>query len=130
MAWPRAGTPARRPSRHWWVPPPPRLTPTATSPAAARSEEHTSELQSPVHVPHSFPTRRSSDLLGASKPVTVTANSSGVWSGNITINQVGPIELTVYGMASGGNPGEAAIASLVGTAPAAPYADGYFSGGG
>src|SRR5438876_462442 len=28
----------------------------------SRSEEHTSELQSPVHVLHSFPTRRSSDL--------------------------------------------------------------------
>src|SRR5438876_166904 len=35
----------------------------ACAPASRRSEEHTSELQSPVHlVLHSFPTRRSSDL--------------------------------------------------------------------
>src|SRR5690348_15753156 len=35
-----------------------------------RSEEHTSELQSPVHLlcPHSFPTRRSSDLPGLRWP--------------------------------------------------------------
>src|SRR5690348_10829082 len=40
-------------------------SPTAS---AWRSEEHTSELQSPVHfVLHFFPTRRSSDLV--SKPV-------------------------------------------------------------
>src|SRR5690348_10354418 len=33
--------------------------------ASCRSEEHTSELQSPVHlVLPSFPTRRSSDLIG------------------------------------------------------------------
>src|SRR5690348_2526465 len=40
--------------------------------SAARSEEHTSELQSPVHLVclHSFPTRRSSDLKGAVKGKT------------------------------------------------------------
>ena len=67
--------------------------------------------------------------LGASKPVTVTADASGNWSGSITINQIGPIELTVYGMAAGGNPGESATASLEGTRPVPAYADGYFTGG-
>lgn len=67
--------------------------------------------------------------LGASTPVTVNADSSGNWSGNITVSQIGPIELTVYGVATGGNIGEAATVSLNGTAPATPYADGYFSGG-
>jgi hypothetical protein len=67
--------------------------------------------------------------LGASAPVSVTADSAGDWSGSITVNQVGPIELTVYGVATGGNIGEAATASLVGTKPATPYADAYFSGG-
>jgi hypothetical protein len=67
--------------------------------------------------------------LGAGSPVTVTADSSGDWSGNITVSQLGPIELSVYGMTAGGNPGEAATASLQGTPPATPYADGYFTGG-
>lgn len=67
--------------------------------------------------------------LGARAPVTVTADSSGNWSGTITVNQIGPIDLTVYGTATGGNLGEATIASLTGTAPATPYADGYFTGG-
>ncbi len=67
--------------------------------------------------------------LGASQPVTVTANSSGNWSGTITINQIGPIELAVYGVATGGNFGEAATVSLDGTAPTTPYTDGHFSGG-
>lgn len=67
--------------------------------------------------------------LGASRPVTVTDNSGSNWSGNITINQIGPIQLTVYGTASGANPGEAATAETLGTKPATPYADGYFTGG-
>jgi hypothetical protein len=67
--------------------------------------------------------------LGAHTPVTVTADASGNWSGNITVSQVGPIELTVYAMATGGNPGEAATAEILGTAPTTPFADGYFTGG-
>jgi hypothetical protein len=67
--------------------------------------------------------------LGARAPVTVTADSSGDWSGTITVNQIGPIDLTVYGTAVGGNLGESTTASLTGTAPATPYADGYFTGG-
>src|SRR6476646_7002583 len=39
---------------------------------ADRSEEHTSELQSHRDL-HSFPTRRSSDLLGATPPAPATA---------------------------------------------------------
>ncbi len=66
---------------------------------------------------------------GARAPVTVTADASGNWSGTIPVTQIGPIELTVYGMATGGNPGESATAEILGTAPATPYADGYFSGG-
>jgi hypothetical protein len=67
--------------------------------------------------------------LGARAPVTVTADASHNWSGNIPVIQEGPIELTVYAMATGGNPGESATAEFLGTAPATPYADGYFSGG-
>jgi hypothetical protein len=67
--------------------------------------------------------------LGARAPVTVTADASGNWSGTLPVTQLGPIELTVYAMATGGNPGESATAEFLGTAPAAPYADGYFSGG-
>jgi hypothetical protein len=67
--------------------------------------------------------------LGASPPVSVADNSGSNWTGNITINQVGPIQLTVTGMASGGNPGQGASAEIQGNAPATPYADGYFTGG-
>jgi hypothetical protein len=67
--------------------------------------------------------------LGASPPVTVTDNSGSNWTGNITINQAGPIQLTVYGTASGGNPGEAATAEIQGTTPTIPYQDGHFTGG-
>jgi hypothetical protein len=67
--------------------------------------------------------------LGASPPVTVTDNSGSNWTGNITINQVGPIQLTVTGISSGGNPGQGASAEIQGEPPATPYADGYFTGG-
>jgi Concanavalin A-like lectin/glucanases superfamily len=66
---------------------------------------------------------------GAHAPVTVTADGGGNWSGTIAVSQVGPIDLTVYALATGGNPGESATAEFLGTAPATPYADGYFSGG-
>ncbi len=67
--------------------------------------------------------------LGASTPVTVTDNSGSNWTGNLTVSQAGPIQLTVYGIASGGNPGEAATAEILGTEPATAFSDGYFSGG-
>jgi hypothetical protein len=67
--------------------------------------------------------------LGASPPVTVTDNSGSNWTGNITINQVGPIEVTVTGIASGGNPGQGTSAEIQGNPPATPYADGHFTGG-
>jgi len=66
---------------------------------------------------------------GAHAPVTVTADANGNWSGTIAVSQVGPIDLTVYALATGGNPGESASAEFLGTAPATPYANGYFSGG-
>jgi hypothetical protein len=68
--------------------------------------------------------------LGASTPVSVTADASGNWSGNITIPRVGPMVLTVSGVASGGNPGEAATPQITGQPPATPYADGDINGNG
>ena len=68
--------------------------------------------------------------VGASQPVTVAANGSGNWSGNITVNQVGPIQLTAYGLSAGGNLSPAATAQLTGTAPGTAYQDGYFTGPG
>jgi hypothetical protein len=59
----------------------------------------------------------------------VTDNSGSNWTGNLTVSQAGPIQLTVYGIASGGNPGEAATAEILGTEPATAYSDGYFTGG-
>jgi len=67
--------------------------------------------------------------LGAAPPVTVQADGTNSWTGTITPTQLGPIQLTVYGTASGGNPGEAATLTLTGTPPATPYPDGYFTGG-
>ncbi len=70
--------------------------------------------------------------LGVGTPVTVTANgspASGDWTGNITMPQVGPVQLTVYGTASGGNPGTTASVGLTGTTPPSAYPDGYFTGG-
>src|SRR5690348_11145721 len=44
--------------------------------ANLRSEEHTSELQSPVHL-HSFPTRRSSDLSFVYNLAHLCSNPTG-----------------------------------------------------
>jgi hypothetical protein len=70
--------------------------------------------------------------MGAGSPVTVSPNSnpaSGDWTGNITMSQVGPVNLTVYGTAAGGNPGTTNSTELTGDAPSTPYPDGYFTGG-
>jgi Concanavalin A-like lectin/glucanases superfamily len=70
--------------------------------------------------------------LGVGAPVTVTANgdpASGDWTGSITMPRVGPVQLTVYGTATGGNPGATASAALIGDPPSSPYLDGYFTGG-
>jgi len=70
--------------------------------------------------------------LGVGAPVTVTPNnspSSGDWTGNITMGHVGPVQLTVYGTAAGGNPGTSSSTALTGTSPATPYPDGYYAGG-
>lgn len=66
--------------------------------------------------------------LGASPPVTVNADGSHNWSGNITVNQVGPMQLTAYGISTGGNLSPAATAQYTGTKPANAYQDGYFTG--
>jgi hypothetical protein len=66
--------------------------------------------------------------VGAAKPVTETADSSHAWSGNIQVNSIGPIEITVYGVVSG-NPGEANTQQVIGTYPTTHYKDGYFTGG-
>jgi hypothetical protein len=71
--------------------------------------------------------------MGVGRPVTVPVNdspASGDWTGNITMGQVGPVQLSVYGTAAGGNPG--AINSgveVTGNSPSSPYQDGYFTGG-
>lgn len=70
--------------------------------------------------------------LGVGKPVTVTPNNapaSGDWTGGITMTHVGPIELTAFGMAAGGNPGLTSSVGMTGSIPSTPYPDGYFSGG-
>ena len=69
--------------------------------------------------------------MGVGQPVTVTPNNSpasGDWTGNITMGHVGPVQLTVYGTASGGNPGETGSVALTGDYPTTPYLDGYFTG--
>ena len=68
--------------------------------------------------------------LGAAAPVRVNADSSGNWSGNITIPRVGPMTVSVTGTASNGNLSETATPQLTGTAPATPYTDGDFDGSG
>ena len=71
--------------------------------------------------------------LGVGKPVTVAADNSpasGDWTGNITMTQLGPAQLTVYGTAAGGNPGTSSTVGLTGAPPSSPYPDGYFTGGG
>jgi hypothetical protein len=70
--------------------------------------------------------------IGASAPaapVTAAANG-GDTNASITIPRVGPMVLTVYGTASGGNISEAATPQLTGLAPGTPYADGDFDGDG
>jgi hypothetical protein len=66
--------------------------------------------------------------VGAAKPVTVAADPSHAWSNNIPITSIGPIEITVYGLATG-NPGEASTQQVIGTLPTTAYKDGYFTGG-
>jgi len=70
--------------------------------------------------------------MGAGTPVTVPVNdspASGDWTGNIAMNQVGPVQLSVYGTAAGGNPGTSTTQPLTGSSPSSPYPDGYFTGG-
>jgi len=70
--------------------------------------------------------------MGVGTPVAVSPNNSpasGDWTGNITMSQVGPVSLTVYGSAAGGNPGATNSTELTGDAPSTPYPDGYFTGG-
>lgn len=70
--------------------------------------------------------------LGVGKPVTVVGNNSpasGDWTGDVTMTQVGPAQLTVYGTAAGGNPGISTSVALTGAPPSSPYPDGYFTGG-
>jgi hypothetical protein len=69
--------------------------------------------------------------LGARTPQTVTADSSGTaGSVPITIPQTGPIQLTVYAVASGGNYSAPVAGPVItGTPPATAYKDGYFTGG-
>jgi hypothetical protein len=70
--------------------------------------------------------------MGVGAPVTVPVNDnpeSGDWTGNITVSQVGPVQLSVYGTAAGGNPGTSTTVALTGSSPSSPYPDGYFTGG-
>jgi Concanavalin A-like lectin/glucanases superfamily len=70
--------------------------------------------------------------LGVSAPVTVTPNNNpatGDWTGNITMTQISPVQLTVYGTSSGGNPGTTYSTEMSGAPPSPPYPDGYFTGG-
>lgn len=70
--------------------------------------------------------------LGVSAPVTVSVNNApapGDWTGNITMTQVGPAQLTVYGVANGGTPGTSSTQEVTGDPPSSPYPDGYFTGG-
>lgn len=66
--------------------------------------------------------------VGAAKPVTETADSTHAWSGNIPVDQIGPLEISVHGIASG-NPGEASVQQVIGTLPSTSYKDGYYSHG-
>ena len=69
--------------------------------------------------------------LGAGAPATTTAAASGGnTSVSITIPRVGPMLLTVYSTASGGNLSPTASPQITGTAPATPYTDGDFDGDG
>jgi hypothetical protein len=69
---------------------------------------------------------------GAGKPVTATVGAGSCTAATcavtITVTQLGPITISVAGISSG-NPGGSASTTITGTTPAAPYADGYFSGG-
>lgn len=68
--------------------------------------------------------------LGATRPVTVTADSAGDWSGTITLRRTGPMMLTVYAADSGGNLSADATVSATGTDPAQRYADADLNGDG
>ena len=71
--------------------------------------------------------------LGVAAPVSVIPNDSpaaGDWSGTVSLAQFGPQRLSVYGTTPGGNIGSSTTQELTGTAPAVPYRDGYFTGGG
>ena len=59
----------------------------------------------------------------------MAADGTGGWTGSITLTQLGPVMLSVYGTAAGGNPGPAYSLPVTGTPPATPYPDGYFTGG-
>jgi Concanavalin A-like lectin/glucanases superfamily/Ricin-type beta-trefoil lectin domain len=68
--------------------------------------------------------------LGASIPVSVTADSSGNWSGNIPLRRAGPMLLSVFATDSGGNVSESATVSVSVSPPATAYADGDINGDG
>lgn len=70
--------------------------------------------------------------VGAGKPATATVGTPSCTAAScavtITVTQLGPITVSVAGISSG-NPGGSATTTITGNTPAAPYADGYFSGG-
>jgi hypothetical protein len=68
--------------------------------------------------------------VGVSPPVTVKVPTGGVWKGDITVTRLGPLMVSVYGTAAGGNPGQAATPTIIGTAPDPAYQDGYYTGPG
>ncbi len=68
--------------------------------------------------------------LGPNAPVTVPADSSGNWTGSITVPILGPFLFSVSSMASDGNPGQAYTESVDSYLPASGMAaDGYLSNG-
>lgn len=67
---------------------------------------------------------------GTAPPVTLTAAVGGAaTTASIPVTQLGPIQLTIYSTAAGGNLSEAATPILDGEPPATPYADGYYLDG-
>jgi hypothetical protein len=69
--------------------------------------------------------------VGTIAPVTVSANSGNNWTGTIAVGpQLGPLTLSVTGISSVGNPGEAYTLPLTSTmATGTSVPDGYFSDG-
>lgn len=67
--------------------------------------------------------------VGVSAPVTVTADVNHDWTGSIAIPEIGPIQIRIYGIAVGGNPGEASTKKITGMPPSTPCKDGYFTCG-